>query len=359
MASVAPRNTAIHLSPEDQLILKQRLRCTKTEQRVALRSRIILLAADGKGTCEIARSLNIGAETVSKWRIRFAREGIAGLSDLPRPGRAKRYDEEVGTRLLKLLDMPPPKGYATWNGGLLAQALGDVSRHQVWRVLRRYDIQLQRRHSWCLSTDPEFAAKAADIVGLYLSPPEEALVLCVDEKPHIQALERAQGYLKLPNGRAITGYAHEYKRHGTTTLFAALNTVTGAVKAGHYNRRRRREFLDFMNQLVADYPVSMTIHVILDNLSTHKPKHDRWLARHKNVHFHFTPTRASWLNQIECWFSILSRSALKGASFTSPKQLRQAIDDFIDVYNETAAPFEWRKTEVHPKGFRHMTDLCN
>jgi len=360
MAGVARRNTTIHLSPEEQLILKQRLRSTKSEQRVALRSRIILAAAAGRGTCEIARSLNIGAETVSKWRIRFAREGLTGLSDLPRPGRAKRYEEEVSARLLTLLDRPPPKGYAMWNGRLLAQALGDVSHHQVWRVLRQHGIQLQRRHSWCLSTDPEFAAKAADIVGLYLSPPEEALVLSIDEKPHIQALERAQGYLKLPNGRAITGYAHEYKRHGTTTLFAALDIVTGAVKAGHYKRRRRREFLDFMNEVVADYPASKTIHVILDNLNTHKPKHDRWLARHKNVHFHFTPTRASWLNQIECWFSILSRSALKGASFTSPKQLRQAIDDFIDVYNETAAPFEWRKTEVHPKAFKpYMTDLCN
>lgn len=360
MARMARQNTTVRLSPEEQLILEQRLRSTKAEQRVALRSRIILAAAAGRGSCEIARSLGVEAETVSKWRVRFAREGLAGLSDLPRSGRAKRYEEEVSTRLLKLLDTSPPKGYAMWNGRLLAQALGDVSRHQVWRVLRRHGIQLQRRHSWCLSTDPEFAAKAADVVGLYLNPPEEALVLSIDEKPHIQALERAQGYLRLPNGRAITGYAHEYKRHGTTTLFAALDIITGAVKAGHYQRRRRREFLDFMNEVVADYPASMAIHVILDNLNTHKPKHDRWLARHKNVHFHFTPTRASWLNQIECWFSILSRSALQGASFTSPKQLRQAIDDFIDVYNETAAPFEWRKTKVHSKAFKpYITDLCN
>jgi len=358
---MARQNTAVRLSPEDRLILEQHLRSTKTEQRTVLRSRIILAAAAGQGSCEIARSLDVGAETVSKWRVRFSREGLAGLSDLPRSGRTKRYkEEEVRTRISQLLDKPAPKGYATWNGRLLAQALGDVSAHQVWRVMRQHGIQLQRRHSWCLSTDPEFAAKAADIVALYLDPPEGALVLSVDEKPHIQALERAQGYLKLPNGRAITGYAHEYKRHGTTTLFAALNVVTGAVKAGHYNRRRRREFLDFMNELVADFPASITIHVILDNLSTHKPKHDRWLTRHKNVHFHFTPTRASWLNQIECWFSILSRSALRGASFTSAKQLRQAIDDFIEVYNQTAAPFEWRKTKVYPKGFnRSMTDLCN
>ena len=361
MSGMARQNTAVRLTPEDRLILEQHLRSTKTEQRIVLRSRIILAAAAGQGTCGIARSLGVRAETVSKWRVRFAQQGLAALSDLPRSGRSKRYEEAtVRTRIVKLLDKPPPKGYATWNGRLIAEALGDVSSHQVWRVMRQQGIQLQRRHSWCLSTDPEFATKAADIVGLYMSPPEGALVLSIDEKPHIQALERAQGYLKLPSGRAITGYAHEYKRHGTTTLFAALNIVTGAVKGGHYKRRRRREFLDFMNDVVADSPDSTTIHVILDNLNTHKPKHDRWLARHKNVKFHFTPTRASWLNQIECWFSILSRSALKGASFTSPNQLRQAIDDFIEVYNQTAAPFEWRKTEVHPKAFKSsMTDLCN
>jgi len=326
---------------------------------MVMRSRIILQAATGVGTHAIAERLGIQPATASKWRNRFARQGIAGLSDNPRTGRARYYGEDTKTRILAMLDTPPPKGYAGWNGRLLSQSLGDVSVHQVWRVMRLHGIELQRRHSWCISTDPEFAAKAADIVGLYLSQPENAVVLSVDEKPHIQVIERTQGYLKLPDGRAITGYSHQYKRHGTTTLFAALNTVTGAVKAGHYNRRRRREFLDFMNEVVADYPESTTIHVILDNLRTHKPKHDKWLSRHKNVKFHFTPTNASWLNQIECWFSILSRSTLKGASFTSPKQLRQAIDDFIAAYNQTAAPFEWRKKVVHPKALNHsITNLC-
>jgi len=358
---MARQNTSVRLTPEDRLVLEHNVRSAKTEQRTVLRSRIILAAATGLGSCEIARSLGIRAETVSKWRVRFAQQGLAALSDLPRSGRSRRYQEtEVRARIMKLLDKPAPKGYATWNGRLIAEALGDVSSHQVWRVMRQQGIQLQRRHSWCLSTDPEFAPKAADIIGLYLNPPDGALVLSIDEKPHIQALERAQGYLKLPNGRAIRGFGHEYTRHGTTTLFAALNIVSGAVKGGHYKRRRRREFLDFMNEVVADVPVSTTIHVILDNLSTHKPKHDRWLARHRNVKFHFTPTRASWLNQIECWLSILSRSALKGASFTSPKQLRQAIDEFIEVYNQTAAPFEWRKTQVRPKAFEpSMTNLCN
>lgn len=155
-------------------------------------------------------------------------------------------------------------------------------------------------------------------MGLYLSPPENAVVLCVDEKPSIQALERAQGWLRLPNGKALTGFSREYKRHGATTLFAALEVATGQVKGGHYKRNRRREFLDFMNELVVGYPDDMELHVILDNLSTYKPKHDRWLARHQNARFHFTPTHASWLNMIEVWYSILWRHTLRGASFTSP-----------------------------------------
>ena len=213
--------------------------------------------------------------------------------------------------------------------------------------------------SWCVSTDPEFAQKAADIVGLYLDPPRNAVVLCVDEKPHIQALERAQGWLRLPNGRALTGFSHHYKRHGTTTLFAALDVATGQVQTGHFGRRRRREFLDFMNAVVRAYP-GQELHVVLDNLNTHKPKDDRWLRDHPNVHFHFTPTSASWLNQVECWFSILSRRALKGASFTSPQGLRAAIDRFTQAHNQEAAPFEWTKRAVRspPQTFiRGITEL--
>ncbi len=217
--------------------------------------------------------------------------------------------------MLQQLDQPPPPGFARWNGALLATALKDISDDQIWRVLRKHGISLERRRSWCLSTDPCFAQKAADVVGLYLHPPENALVLSIDEKPHIQALERAQGWLKLPNGKALTGVQHDYKRHGTTTLFAALEVATGLVKANHYQRRRRVEFLDFMNAIVREH-AGRELHVILDNLNTHKPKHDRWLARHKNVRFHFTPTHASWLNQVEIWFSILQQQSLAGASFT-------------------------------------------
>ena len=296
---------------------------------------------------------------MSKWRGRFARLGLAGLEDAPRPGKPPVYDAGTEARILARLDAPPPAGLARWSGRLLAAALGDVSRHQVWRVLKAHRISLARRRSWCVSTDPEFAAKAADIVGLYLNPPEHAVVLCVDEKPQIQALERAQGWLRLPNGQALTGFRHGYKRHGTTTLFAALEVATGLVRTGHYQRRRRVEFLDFMNEVVAAYP-ERAIHVVLDNLNTHKPKRDRWRGRHKNVQFHFIPTYASWLNMVEIWFSLLQRHALAGASFTSPKQLRAAIDAYVHHHNASAAPFEWRKTTVHHQPLRQsIAELRN
>ena len=338
--------TPIVLSESETDTLEAWLRAGSTEQRHAERARIILAAGEGVGTLEIARQLGTRPARVSKWRTRYARDRLAGLADAPRPGARPRYGTDTERRILALLDQPAPDGHATWTGGLLATALGDVSAVQVWRVLARLRISLRRRHSWCISTDPEFAAKAADIVGLYLDPPENAVVICVDEKPSIQALERAQGWLRLPDGRSLTGFAHEYKRHGTTTLFSALEVATGRVQTAHRSRRRRREFLDFMNDVVAAHP-DTEIHVILDNLNTHKPKHDRWLARHKNVRFHFTPTHGSWLNQVEVWFSILVRAALTGASHTSPRQVRGAIDRFVAAYNPNAVPFEWTKREVH------------
>lgn len=349
----------INLSDHEKQTLLSWIRSGSTEQRLVERAKIILGASEGKTTKAIAKGLKTRPARVSKWRVRFKQEGIEGLRDAFRKGAPSRYNEQTERRILAVLDESPPDGFSTWSGSLVAKHLGDVSADQVWRVLKQHGIHLQRRQSWCLSTDPQFAVKAADIVGLYLEPPENALVICVDEKPHIQALERAQGWLRLPNGKAITGYNHEYKRHGTTTLFAALEVASGLVKTGHFNRRRRREFLSFMNEVVKSYP-GKEIHVILDNLNTHKPKTDRWLNRHKNVHFHHTPTHASWLNQIEVWFSILSRSALKGASFTSARHVREAIDRFVEVHNKNAAPFEWRKREVFPKNFRkYYADLCN
>ena len=208
--------TSITLTEEGWQILEKWVRSTRVQQRMSLRSRIILLAADGLQTQAIARKLGIREATVSKWRTRFSKEDTAGLQDAARPGAIRRYDEVTEKRIFSVLDQKPPTGYATWRGGLLAEALGDVSKHQVWWVLRRHGIHLQRSRSWCISTDPEFAPKAVDIVGLYLGPPENAVAICVDEKPHIQALERAQGWLRLPNGKALTGFSHGYKRYGTT-----------------------------------------------------------------------------------------------------------------------------------------------
>ena len=210
--------TPIQLLDDERETLEKWIRSHKTEQRFVLRSNIILLAANGLSTKEISEELEVREATVSQWRNRFYKNRLEGLQDAPRSGKPRVYDEETELRILNQLDEDPPSGYSTWTGKLVADALGDVSEHQVWRVLRKHGIHLQRRHSWCICTDPQFAEKAADIVGLYLSPPDNAVVISVDEKPAIQALERAQGYLKLPNGKAITGYNHEYKRHGTTTL---------------------------------------------------------------------------------------------------------------------------------------------
>ena len=353
------RAPEIVLSDFERQELARWRRAGKTEKRLLFRLNIIERAAQGCPSQQIAADLHVRPATVSKWRRRFAGQRLAGLRDAPRPGPPLRYTPATERRILGKLDTPAPSGSSPWNGRLLSQALGDVTADHVWAVLRRHRIHLQRRRSWCLSTDPEFARKAADIVGLYLDPPAGAVVLSIDEKPAIQVLERAQGWLRLPNGRSLKGFSYEYKRHGTTTLFAALEVMTGQVRTGHYHRRRRREFLDFMHGMVAAYP-GQELQVIVDNLNTHKPKHDRWLARHRQVHFHHTPTHASWLNQIEGWFSILSRRALQGVSFTSPAPLRQAIDRFAESYNRTAAPFEWTKHFVAPKGLKYSySDLSN
>lgn len=350
--------TPICLTESERAQLEGWLRQPRTEARFAERARIVLWAADGLSNKQIAGRLDTRLARVSKWRIRFDQERLAGLADDFRPGIAPTYGPETRTRILKVLDQTPPVGYSTWSGPLVAQALGDVSVHQVWRELRHLGISLARRRSWCVSTDPEFAQKAADIVALYLAPPENAVVLAVDEKPCIQALQRDQGWIRLPNGKALSGQAHEYTRHGTTTLFAALNVISGEVKAGHYKRRRRREFLDFMNEVVQNHS-GKEMHVILDNLNTHKPKNDRWLAQHPKIHFHYTPTHASWLNQVEIWFSILSRQALRGANLHSVAELRQRIDAFIQAYNQTAAPFEWTKVKVSSKKLEHKySSLC-
>jgi transposase len=268
---MAGKATPVILTDQERNKLEVWVHKPTMERRLADRARIVLEAATGKTTQEIAHSLKMRRGMVSKWRTRFARQHMDGLMDKPRLGAKVKYGEDMERRILTQLDAPPPAGHTTWTGGLVAKSLGDVAASHVWRVLRKHGIHLQRRRSWCISTDPQFAQKAADVIGLYLYPPENAAVLCVDEKPAIQALERAQGWLRLPNGEALRGFGHEYKRHGTTTLFAALEVATGLAHTGHYRHRRRREFLDFMNQNVALYP-DKELHVILDNLNTHKPK---------------------------------------------------------------------------------------
>ena len=347
----------VRLFRGDRKELEARCRSPRTIQRDLKRARIVLLAADGLSTRAIAKEVGVQPRIVSLWRHRYADYGLEGLEDKPRPGKKPLYTAATDKRILKLLDKPAPAGFARWTGPLLAKALGDVDVQYVWRCLRHYKIDLAARKSWCESNDPEFADKAADVVGLYVDPPAKAIVLCVDEKPSIQALERAQGYLKLPNGRALTGQSHDYTRHGTTTLFAALEVATGKVIASHSKRRRRVEFLGFMDSVVAAYP-DREIHVVLDNLNTHK-KNEAWLKKHPKVHFHFTPTSSSWLNQVETWFSILQGQSLTGASFTALKQLQEHIDAFIAAYNENAKPFAWKKKRVYQRRFkgRRITKL--
>jgi transposase len=351
-----PRIAAqITCSAEDRGILKE-LAASRTQPKQTVeRARIILGCLDGKRVLQIAGECHTRPNTVIKWRQRFAQKGLAGLRDEQRPGAKPIYGEDFRNRVLALLEQAPPAGQACWDGPAVAAVL-QGSVHAVWRVLRKEGICLQRQRSWCVSTDKEFAAKAADIVGLYLDPPEKALVISVDEKPSIQALERATGYVETDNGKLVRGFKSTYKRHGTLNLFAALHVATGQIQTSTTTLKRREEFLQFMDQIVADALPGQELHVILDNYCTHK-KCDAWLAQHPNVHFHFTPTSASWLNQVEIWFGIMSRKALRGASFKNVTELRQAIEAFIGAYNQTAHPFKWRKREV--KGSQLRNTIVN
>jgi transposase len=337
------RPTAFTCGQEDRAEL-ERLSRSRTEamQRVQ-RAQIILACLGGEPQAQIAARLGIRPNTVSKWRIRFAERGIDGLADAPRSGKPKTY-RDLRTRLLALLEEPPPKGQAAWDGLALATAVG-AKKSTVYALLKKDGIQLKRYRSWCVSTDPQFATKAADIVGLYLAPPQKALVLSVDEKPSIQALSRATGYVRTASGKIVRGLKSTYRRNGTLNLFAALDVATGVVRNKTTATKTRADFQAFMDEVVADVPADREIHVIMDNYCTHK-KNDAWLKEHPNVTFHFTPTSASWLNQVEIWFGILTRKALKDASFDSKEDLAKAIQDFCEAWHERAHPFVWRKREV-------------
>src|SRR5271157_2824592 len=336
----------VTLTPEEQAHLQAVARRPTSAKRDAFRAGVILRVAAG-GTNEAIAAAAFSA-------IGWMGCGMRRVAENPPAMAGRRNGAFWCSWIIRCRQGLPAGTAACWRRRCptsLRIKFGECCASMASRCSAAAD--------WCVSTDPCFAQKAADIVGLYLHPPENALGLAGDEKPHIQALERAQGWLKLPNGKALTGFSHDYQRHGNTTLFAALEVTTGLVKGGHYRRRRRVEFLDFMNRLLAQHP-EREIHVILDNLNTHKPKCDRWLARHSQVHLHFTPTHASWMNQVEIWFSILQRHSLAGSSFTSPQQLRNHIDDFIAAYNQSAHPFEWSKQTVFQKRPKiSYSNLCN
>jgi len=355
---MAKRPPIPRCSEEDRRTLETWAHGRSLEARLVERAKMILGCLEGKPVSRIARDLKLRSNTVIDWRNRFAEQGIKGLYDRPRSGKPPHYGDDFRNQVLATLEKPPPSGQAAWDGPAVAKAVNG-SVHAVWRVLRKEGICLARQRSWCVSTDPEFAAKAADIIGLYLNPPENALVLSVDEKPSIQALERATGYVETDSGKIVRGYKSTYKRHGTLNLFAALEIATGAIHTQTTSQKRRIEFLEFMDRVMADVPEGKEIHVILDNYCIHK-RNGPWLAAHPNVHFHFTPTSASWLNQVEIWFGILTRKALRGANLKSVEELRQAIEAFVAAYSSTAKPFIWRKKEVKGSQLRNtIVNLCN
>lgn len=339
---------------ELETIIRQKTR----EARHVERAGMILMCIDGASIKDIAEKYSVRPNTIIAIRDRFDREGVKAIYDRPRSGKPPKYGEEFRAKVLSTLEQKPPEGYSQWDGPLLARYL-NVSVHAVWRLLRKEGICLARRRSWCVSTDPQFASKAADIVGLYLNPPQNAIVLSVDEKPSIQALERTTGYVFTSNGKVVQGYKSTYKRNGTLNLFAALNVATGEVIGKVTKKKRRPDFLEFMDDLLNELPPDKEYHVVLDNYCIHK-RCDKWLLEHPHVYFHFTPTSASWLNMVEIWFCIFTRKALRNASFSSCEELREAIEAYIKAYNKNDVhPFVWRKREVKGTQIKNtIVNLC-
>jgi putative transposase len=304
------------------------------------RARIILLAAAGLSNTAIARQVGLSPAMVGLWRKRFIAAGMAGLYDEPRPGGPRSIsDEQIAALVRKTLKTRPPDG-THWSCRSLA-AQTRLSKSTVQRVWRAFGIQPHRQRHFKLSTDPFFVEKVRDIVGLYLSPPDKALVLCVDEKSQIQALDRTQPMLPLGLGY-VEGVTHDYVRHGTTTLFAALDIASGQVLTRCTPRHRHLEFLAFLKQIEARVPAQLEVHLVVDNYATHKHTRVRhWLAARPRWHVHFTPTYGSWLNQVEIWFNLITQRAIRRGSFSSVKKLVARIDTFVEQYNAKATPFSW------------------
>ena len=308
------------------------------------RAQIVLLCAEGLDNTTVAERVGVSRQTVGRWRERFRTQGLMGLYDERRSGRPRTISEDTLMLLLqKTLASRPPGGATHWTCRTMAEAVG-VSKATVQRIWTAFGIQPHRQKHFQLSTDPFFVEKVRDIVGLYLHPPDHALVLCVDEKSQIQALERTQPLLPLGLGH-VEGVTHGYTRHGTTTLFAALDVATGQVLAQCKPRHRHQEFLGFLKHIDANVPPDLDVHLVVDNYSTHKhARVRRWLAARPRYHLHFTPTYSSWLNQVEIWFHIITQKAIRRGSFTSVTQLKERILRFTDHYNPGARPFLWTAT---------------
>ena len=307
------------------------------------RARIILMAADGIPNNAIAGRVGLSHQTVCQWRQRYLEQGIEGLHDELRPGRPRSIsDEEVAMLVRKTIETKPKNG-THWTIRTIANDTG-LSRPTVHRIWRVFGLQPHRQRHFKLSTDPFFVEKVRDIVGLYLNPPDRAMVLCIDEKSEIQALDRTQPLLPMGLGY-VEGVTHDYIRHGTTTLFAALDIATGQVLTSCKNRHRHQEYLQFLKEVDANVPPELGIHLVVDNYATHKhPKIKRWLAAHPRYLVHYTPTYSSWLNQVEIWFNIITQRAIRRGTFRSVKALIAKIEQFVSDYNHTSRPFVWTAT---------------
>jgi transposase len=340
MPLIAP---PLAIPPEDLRTLDQWSRSSSIRAALAERAKILLLAAQGLSNTEIAHQVGCSRPTVILWRQRYTKAGLDGLGDKPRSGRPQTVRRDRRAEILAVTLSPPPEhlGVTHWSSRLLADELG-VSHNTVARVWQDYDLKPWRLETFKFSTDPELEAKVRDVVGLYLDPPERAVVVCVDEKSQIQALSRTASNLPLRPGDPERR-THDYVRHGTTTLFAALEVATGKVVEQCYPRHRHTEFLAFLQQVARAYP-RRQLHLVLDNYGTHKhPTVGAWLAKHPRIHLHFTPTAASWMNLVEVCFSIITRQAIRRGSFPSVADLIVAIGRFVDGWNQRCQPFVWVK----------------
>jgi transposase len=333
----------VTLTPEERSVLESYVRRKKTAQALATRARIVLRCADGGHDGIVAEELGVAVATVGRWRRRFAKLRLQGLHDEPRPGAPRQIADDAVERVVIDTLESTPRGATHWSTRDMAKHSG-LSHSSVGRIWRAFGLKPHRSETFQLSNDPLFVDKVRDIVGLYMHPPENAVVLCVDEKSQVQALNRSQPVLPMLPARPEL-QTHTYVRHGTTALFAALDVATGRVIGKCRRRHRATEFLKFLQQIDESVPSHLDVHIVLDNLRTHKtPAVHRWFLRHPRFHLHFTPTYSSWLNQVERWFALLEQKQLKRGSHCSANALESAIYEFIDVTNEDPNPFIWTKS---------------